>query len=178
LSDVDDEARRRAQFLLETIEARRAQSDTFAWTVPGLAIAGQAFILSIALGPDTQPAGRLVASLAGLLALVATMHLMAKQAYNFDVYEAVIERERKTLSLPGVQMDALTAKLGSFPENTQLVKRGWLDERKHRWRGSQRLVRRLKAVTMWLSVLGCLAVIDLALLGYSIGALFSDPGLL
>lgn len=168
---------RESEFLLETTESRRRQADSFAWTVPGLAIAGQAFLLSIALAPDTEPLGRLLASLAGLVALIASGHLMAKQVYNFDVFEAVIERERKNLSLPGVQMDALRGEPdsfpASFPENTSYVKRKW-------WR--KRLLRhwfavRWKAVFVWAIALAVLAAVDCFLIGYSIYALaHGDPG--
>ena len=111
--------------------------------MPGLVIAAQAFLLSIALDPSTQPLGRLISSLAGLVTLLATAHLMAKQAYNFDVFEAVIERDRKLLGLPGVQMDALTRNPG-FPENTNYMRRRWSSE--HLWR--HRLVVRTKAMSV------------------------------
>jgi hypothetical protein len=147
---------RESEFLLQTIESRRRQAESFAWTVPGLAIAGQAFLQSIAL---------------------ASSHLLAKQVYNFDVFEAVIERERKRLGLPGVQMDALRGTPdsfpASFPENTSYVKRRW-------W--CKRLLRhwfavRWKVVYVWAIALAVLAVVDCFLIGYSIYALaYGDPG--
>jgi len=164
---------RESEFLLATAESRRRQADSFAWTVPGLAIAGQAFLLSIALAPNTEPLARFLASLAGLVALIASSHLLAKQVYNFDV---VIERERKRLGLPGVQMDGLRGEPDSFPPsfptNTSYVKRRW-------W--SNRLVRhwfavRWKAVFVWGIALGVLAGIDCFLIGYSIYALaYGEP---
>ena len=90
--------------LLATLEARRHQADGFAWAVPGLAIAAQAFLLSIALDPSTSPTGRLMAAIAGGMALLGSMHLLVKQNYHFDLYEAVIERERKALGLHSVQL--------------------------------------------------------------------------
>jgi hypothetical protein len=110
----DDELRG-FKWRLDVLEGRREESDRFAWAVPALVIAAQAFLLSVALNPTTQPFGRLVASLAGVITLGATTHLMAKQVYNFDVYEAVIERDRKLLEFPSVQMDALVINPKSFP---------------------------------------------------------------
>ena len=97
----DNEVRRD---LLAALEARRHQADGFAWAVPGLAIAAQAFLLSIALDPSTSPTGRLMAAIAGGMALLGSMHLLVKQNYHFDLYEAVIERERKALGLHSVQL--------------------------------------------------------------------------
>ena len=89
---------------LDVIERRRAQADSFTWAVPGIAIAAQAFLLSIALNASTEPLGRLIAAAAGLSAVLALGHLLFKQVYLFDLYEALIERERRSydLNLPGV----------------------------------------------------------------------------
>jgi hypothetical protein len=141
--------------------------------VPGLVIAAQAFLLSIALDPNTQPLGRLLSSLAGFVTLLATAHLMAKQAYNFDVFEAVIERDRKRLNLPGVQMDSLTVNPGSFPENTNFRRRRWSD--RSLWR--HRLIVRMKALRVWAFTFLILAAVDLGLVVYSIFAWAgADPG--
>lgn len=155
--------------LIQTLEARRHQADTFAWSVPGLAIAAQAFLLSIALDPSTEPAGRLAAAAAGIVALLlGAFHLLYKQTHYFDLYEAVIERERRKLGLHSVQLDALLP--GPFPANTQFVKTGWQKKRLLRW-----TVRR-KARNVWAIVLGSLTFLDVALVGYSAWALVGDPG--
>src|SRR4051794_5208487 len=118
LAPLSENDRRGLEWRLDILERRREEADHFAWAVPGLIIAAQAFLLSIALNPTTQPLGRLLAALAGLVTLGATAHLLAKQAYNFDVYEAVIERDRQLLNLPGVQMDGLVDDPSSLPNNT------------------------------------------------------------
>ena len=156
--------------LLDTLEARRHQADSFAWAVPGLAIAAQAFLLSIALDPSTEPLGRLVAAAAGVVALLGAMHLLVKQTFHFDLYEAVIERERKALNLDSVQLDGLLD--GPFPNNTQFVRDGWQTRPLLIWAVG------LKARRVWTRyVLGTLLTIDLLIIAYSFWALAcSDPG--
>jgi hypothetical protein len=168
---LDDDEAAGFKWRLDVLEGRREESDRFAWAVPALVIAAQAFLLSVGLNPNTQPLGRLVASLAGLITLAATAHLMAKQVYNFDVYEAVIERDRKLLRLPSVQMDALICNPQSFPENTNYRKRNsWKSWRRH-------LIVSRKAVTVWAWAFILLAVLDLGLAVYSILAWTGhDPG--
>jgi hypothetical protein len=92
----------------------------------GLAIAAQAFLLSTALAPSTEPLGRLLAAIAGIAALGGAMHLLVKQTYHFDLDEAVIERERQALELDSVQLDGLREL--EFPASTQFVKAGWQEK--------------------------------------------------
>ena len=159
---------------LNVIEARRNHAEGLAWTVPGLAIAGQAFLLLIALNPGTSSLGRLLASGAGLVALLACGHQAAKQVYNFDVYEAVTERDRKWVGLPSTQMDGLTADPDSFPLNTTYVQRRWSDRclRRHKY------VVKLRAVKVWAMALLALLAIDGFLFVYAFVALIrrDDPG--
>jgi hypothetical protein len=172
LETLSDEDRQGLTWRLDVLERRREESDRFAWAVPGLVIAAQAFLLSVALNANTHPFGRLLAAGAGLVTLLATAHLMAKQVHHFDVFEAVIERDRERLGLPGVQMDALTLDpQPPFPENTSYMKRGW-------WKGWRRvLVVDRKAVAVWAITLGLLAVLDLGLVVYSAFAWAGrDPG--
>jgi hypothetical protein len=62
---------------------------------PGVAIAAEAFLLTIALGADTKPLGRLLAARAGTLVVVGTLHFLSKQAVFFQMYDTVIERQRR-----------------------------------------------------------------------------------
>jgi hypothetical protein len=87
------------------LEERRGQVEHFTWAVPGLAVAGQAFPLSIVLRPEVTSLARLIAALAGVVAAVATFHLYAKQIYLFDLYEGAIEAERQRLGQRGLQLD-------------------------------------------------------------------------
>ena len=137
--------------------------------MPGLAVAAQAFLLTVGLRGDVTSLARLVASLAGLLAALAAAHLYTKNVYLFDFYEA-IESERIRLNLPGVQLDAF--KKMELPANTQYVQRNWETSC---WR--QCLVVRRKAANIWLFTLLGFAVLDLLLLVYAAGSLIGhDPG--
>jgi hypothetical protein len=167
----DDDA---LKWRLEIVEGRRNHYDSYAWAVPGLALAAQAFLLQIALDPAVTPLARMLASLAGLVALLASAQLFAKHCYNFDLYEAVIERDRLRLAspLPSLQKSILTTER-VFPSNTSYAERRWAEP--YLWR--HRLVVRLKSVTVWGIALVALLAIDGFLFVYSIVALAgADPG--
>ena len=153
----------------ELIEERRGQAESFTWSVPGLAVAGQAFILSISLSPDVTETARLLASTAGVTAAIATLHFgYAKQVYLFDLYEGAIETERQRLRQPGLQLDELRAM--DHPENTSYRKRKW-EER--RW--LRLLVVKPKAGVVWSRTLAAFVVIDALLLLYALLARSSAP---
>jgi hypothetical protein len=135
-----------ARSLLEEANARIRQAETFAWAVPGLAITAEAFLLGAALSKTTTPKQQVVACFAGIVILLAALHFLAKHAFNFRVYEAVIERSRETLGYPFVSMRALVGSptpskesngereridhiRESFPRHVDLVRAGWLDHR-------------------------------------------------
>jgi len=101
---------------LQRLEARRTQSDTFVWSVPALALGGQAFLLTIALGVDTRPLARMIAAAAGMLTLAASIHFMLKQSYYFKLYDAAIEAGRKELGLSAARaMDNRAQRTASPP---------------------------------------------------------------
>jgi len=91
------------------MERRRAAADQFAWAVPAVVVASQAFILTIALDSDAKPWTRLIACAAGLVTLLGAWHQFRKQTFHFALYEAVIKRERRYLGLPLVDRDSLLA---------------------------------------------------------------------
>lgn len=144
----------------ELIEQRRAQVESFTWSVPGLAVAAQAFILAIALSPDVTETARLLAALAGVTAAGATLHFYAKQVCLFDLYEGAIEYERQRLDQPGLQNDELRAL--PIPVNTMWRIRGW---EKSWWR--RRFVLDSKTAVVWFRALGVFVVIDALLLVYA-----------
>jgi hypothetical protein len=152
--------------LLKVAEARRPYADTFAWTVPGLAVAAEAFLLSIALDSSTQPAGRLVAVVAGSLILFGALHFIEKQSYNFDLYDALIERQRNRLGRMSLHRDAIQSL--DLPAWVGLYKRGRL----RTW-----FARDCRAIFTWRNIVLLLLLINFGLFAYSIiewaGA---DPG--
>jgi hypothetical protein len=96
-----------AKSLLEEANARIRQVETFAWAVPGLAIAAESFLLGAALSTNATPRQQAVASVAGIVILFAALQFLAKHAFNFRVYEAVMERSRREVGLPFVTMQQL-----------------------------------------------------------------------
>lgn len=163
----DWESETAARSPLEEANGRIRQSETFAWAVPGLAIAAEAFLLGAALSRNTTPRQQAVACFAGILTLVAALQFLAKHAFNFRVYEAVMERSREKLGLPLVTMRQLvgsatpekeneaeqarvSAIRESFPEHVELVRDGWLEPTPGRWRWIRNLfARRVQSVRAW-----------------------------
>jgi hypothetical protein len=132
-----DSKREGSKSLIDAAEARMRQAETFTWAVPGLAIAGQAFLLTIGLNSDRGDGARIVAALAALVTLLPALHFLGKHSFNFDVYDAVIERERINLGWPRMTRDDLLKDMESFPKDCLLRQREWYKdehrERKLNW---------------------------------------------
>src|SRR5207245_1761606 len=162
--------------------ARIRQSETFAWAVPGLAIAAQSFLLGAALSTNVTPRQQAVACVAGVVILFAALQFLAKHAFNFRVYEAVMERSRRELGLPFVTMQQLVGSptpskeskeeqarvetiRQSFPDHVELTRRGWLDPKPRWWRWARNYVaRRCRAVGVWAFTILVLIGLDIAIL--------------
>jgi hypothetical protein len=165
----------KAVSLLAALEVRMRQAETFAWAVPALALTAQALLLTVVFNDSTTTAGRVLASLTGLVILLAALHLLGKHTFNFDMYEAAIERERNNLKLPGVSRKQLLADVGSFPAESGFRERDWmaLEHSPNRLRRTwvnvrKRLVVDRKAVVVWAVALALLALIDLGVFVYSL----------
>jgi hypothetical protein len=111
--------------LIETAETRMQQAATFTWAVPTLALAGQAFLLTIALDDKASDWARALSAGAGIVTLVASLQFLAKHTFNFDWHEAVIERERAALNWPSMQRHEILGDLTTFSPNLLLRKREW-----------------------------------------------------
>jgi hypothetical protein len=159
------------------MESRRDKSDSLAWTVPGLALTAEAFLLTIALAPDTTMPARMAAALAGIAPLAAALHFFWKQSFHFDWFEAVIERERRALDWAPMRRDEYTRAedwldyvTGSrfVTRYTKPVSRGDPNSaRKTNWRFW--IVDR-QATLVWTVALGLLFAIDAAIFFYALGA--------
>lgn len=179
-----------AESRLREAEARIRQAETFAWTVPGLAIAAEAFLLAVALNPGVKAWAQLAAALAGTAVLVAALHFLGKHRFNFVVYEAVIERSRDELDLPLVAMSELVGRYKdrrtdrakdlreSFSAHTDLIRQGWLDPETSSWwrRWWRRLrnsfVRGIPSMGMWASVIIGLILLDVGVAVYAVVRIF------
>jgi hypothetical protein len=172
---VNERERERSKSLLEAVEARLRQAETFAWAVPALALTAQALLLTVVFGHSTSTTGRIMASATGVVILLAALHLLGKHTFNFDMYEAVIEREREKLELPRVSKKHLLAGAESFPRDTGFWEREWLypepgGNRLHRtWvKSRRRLVVDLRAIRVWAGALTLLAATDLGVFAYTV----------
>jgi hypothetical protein len=154
----------KSQSLLDALEARMRQAETFAWAVPALALTAQALLLSVVFDHSTTALGRVLASLTGLIIVLAALHLLLKHTFNFDMYEAVIERERKERGLPGVSRRELLVDAKAFPKQSGFRERDWLAlEPNANWlsHARKRFISDVRAVQVWTVALMLLALIDL-----------------
>jgi hypothetical protein len=149
---------------LQTLERRRNQSDTIAWTVPALAVAAEAFLLTIVLRPETQDAGRFVASVAGVFMLAAALHLLWKSVFNFDLWDSHINDQRQKLHLHGLRTrDDLFPATKTFPDKEQIRVRKY----EERWRVKHWLGFSQPASRTWIWAVQLLLLLNLLLALYS-----------
>jgi hypothetical protein len=62
----------------QVVAARRMQWDALLWQVPSLSLAAQAFLLTLAFGPDTSRTSRLLASGLAVVAALLSLHLLTR----------------------------------------------------------------------------------------------------
>jgi hypothetical protein len=60
------------------VAARRAHFDQLLWQVPVISLAGQAFLFSIALSPETARTSKIIASFLAVVMTFLSLHLMVK----------------------------------------------------------------------------------------------------
>jgi hypothetical protein len=154
------------------MEARRAEADRFAWAVPAVLIASQAFLLTIALDGDASPERRLIASLAAAVTLVGAFHQFWKQAFHFALYEAVIKRERRHAQLALVDRNSLLAAADTLEPrfHDEWLKKdddGKLVWGKDGYYEPQWLIRR-RATRVWLGIFILVFVLDVGLIGWAL----------
>ncbi|MGP3924768.1 hypothetical protein [Streptomyces sp. 8N616] len=62
----------------QAVAARRMQWDALLWQVPALSLTAQAFLFTIALGPESSRYARVIASALAIVMSVLSLHLMAR----------------------------------------------------------------------------------------------------
>jgi hypothetical protein len=159
---------------LRTLERRRNQSDSIAWTVPSLAIAAEAFLLTIVLRPETAPGSRLVAAAVGALVIFAALRLLWKSVFNFDLWDAHINDQRRRLHLRPVRTrDDLLPAAQNFPVGEKVR------DRRYSTGLRKLMIVDLAASTVWIWTLRILLGLNLllAVLAFVEWAGWSDVGL-
>lgn len=96
---MDSEERKRREELLATMDDRRSSADKFAWAVPAIIVASQAFLIPFALDPETSAGRRAWACGAALVLTAAAGHFFWKQMFAIQLFEAIGKRERDELNL-------------------------------------------------------------------------------
>jgi hypothetical protein len=101
MDDKPEIPQEKDEVLYQIIADRRVGTDTMMWQAPVLSLTAQAFLLTIALGPDSAPTARAISALLAVLAAAASLQLMAKHRY-YEVSDSKwLERyEGKHLGCP------------------------------------------------------------------------------
>jgi len=66
----------------DVVADRRAALDGLMWQTPVLSLTAQAFLFTIALGPDVTDGARLMSAILALVTALASVQLMAKHRYH------------------------------------------------------------------------------------------------
>jgi len=74
------------------VVGRRQSYDQLLWQTPVLSLTAQAFLLTIALGPDSSCNARLMSSSLSLLTALASIMLMIKHRYYEVIASNMLKR--------------------------------------------------------------------------------------
>lgn len=66
----------------DVVASRRVATDGMLWQTPVLSLTAQAFLFTIALGPDSSAGARIIAAILALSASLASLQLMAKHRFH------------------------------------------------------------------------------------------------
>jgi hypothetical protein len=108
------------------MDDRRSSADNFAWAVPAVIVASQAFLVPFALDRENSPGRRAFAVGAALVLTLAAYHFFRKQMFAIQLFEEVGMRQREALELFQVDRDSLLTDAKSFTADFQdawMVKR-------------------------------------------------------
>lgn len=105
------------------MDDRRSSSDKFAWAVPTVIVASQAFLIPFALDSGIEPARRAFATVAAFILSLAAGHFFLKQMFAIHLCEEVAQRERAALELSQVDRNSLLADAKTLGSDFQ---RRWL----------------------------------------------------
>jgi len=89
----------RELFAYERLMARSIQTNSMQWQAPSLALAAQAFLLTIALRDDTNPWSTTIVCLVGLVITVMALQLMARHRYYFHLDQKDMQALEETVGM-------------------------------------------------------------------------------
>ncbi len=88
--------------LYEIVAHRRMQYDGMMWQVPALSLTAQAFLLTIAVGPDSSPVARVVSGLLSAVIALISVQLMTKHRRHESVDSRWLEKFERDRGLEPV----------------------------------------------------------------------------
>jgi hypothetical protein len=138
------------------ISSRRLQWDTLFWQTPMLALTGEAFLFSIALGSSTSKTGRIVASVLALVIALACLQALAGQRVSELTDAEWLENYERVHELDVVHGTA-------WRDSRKLI----IDEGRQSRNPIDKAVailRSVRTLTVWFLTLGIVAVAALAVL--------------
>lgn len=157
----------------DTIRGRRAGYDLLMWQTPALGMTAQAFLMTIALGPDTKQAARLVANLLAFVVALLSMQLMAKHRYHEGIDARLLVRLETDHGLTDVLGIAPHASPRDRERVAELPCEGESDGGKRAARASGErgwITRqwRRSSYQVWMAGLALFALTDLALVAIAL----------
>ena len=136
----------------EAVTARRNTYDSLFWEVPALSLTAQAFLMTIALGPDTARGARVIAAAVGFLMALISVQLFTKHRALERLNSQMAELCERKLGIDRV--------LGFAPHGSPGEQaRAW---RPMRWPASMR------SYTVWLIGLSLFGVASASILVLSL----------
>ncbi len=92
----------REVFTYERLMARSVQTNSMQWQAPSLALAAQAFLLTIALRPGVSALSATIVCFVGLVTTVMALQLMARHRFYFHLDQRDMQDLEKALGILGI----------------------------------------------------------------------------
>lgn len=143
-------------------EARRQSTNNLLWQVPGLSVAGQAFLLGAALDPGTPRGLRVgVAVLAAVVAL-ATIQVLMRHRFRELVFSHALDASRESRGLEPIDHPGLFEKWAD-------ARGGEKGDLFARWKRLRRLRPGLwPAMYTWSATFVCFLLLDIAVIATAV----------
>lgn len=134
-------------FAYEMLVQRQVEQDSMQWEAPSLALTAQAFLLTIALSPDTALLPRVLVNVLGIAISFLTIQLMAKHYYLSSLDQAQMQYLEMKLGLPKIATREWSRRAVRAVEQPR-----------------RKLLVRLRSSTVWRVGLILIAIINAAVL--------------
>jgi hypothetical protein len=137
--------------LLAVLTQRYQEDETILWQGPALALAAQAFLLTIALGKDTTSAGRIISTSLALITALSAIFLVLRKRQELDDILSEICKYSEDIANAFHLTHATALKKTSTPEEPRM---------KEPSRNGVRKILLLRSSELWLLVLCLFGVGD------------------